>query len=139
MAASLNRRLRSIASRSLRALVLELPLGATPVIRRPPSLGVKLTNPISLPPPLLPLASRDRRCLRIAVGVPGTIPRPEALRADATDPFELWRECAVAGVGGMDGWRVLRIGEQDKCRAPEDGARGGRWRSDVGGIGGGGR
>jgi hypothetical protein len=136
MAASLKRRLRSIASRSRRALVLELPLGATPVIRRPPSLGVKLTNPIS--PTLPPLESRDRRCLRMAVGVPGTIPRPEALRADATDPLELWRECAVVGVGGTDGCRVLRIGEHDKCRAPEDGARGGRCRSVVGGIGGGG-
>jgi hypothetical protein len=101
MAASLRRRLRSIASRSLRALVLELPLGATPVIRRPPSLGVKLTKPMS-PPPLLPLASRDLRCLRDAVGVPGTMPRPEALRVECVDPLELWRECAVVGVGGID-------------------------------------
>lgn len=73
-------------------------------MRMLPSLGVKLTKPISPPPPTLPpLGSRDRRCLRIAVGVPGTMPRPEALRADVADPFELWRECAVAGVGDADG------------------------------------
>lgn len=124
MAASLSRLLLSTASRSRRALVLELPLGATPVMSNPPSLGVKLTKPISPPPALPPLASRDLLCLRIVVGVPGTSPRPEALRFECVEPPELWRECA--GVGDVGGARFLRIGEHERCLAPDEGARGGR-------------
>lgn len=30
------------------------------------------------------------------------MPRPEALRVECVDPLELWRECAVVGVGGID-------------------------------------
>lgn len=96
MAASLRRRRRSWASFSRRALVLELPLGATPVMRTPPSLGVKLTKPIPESPPSdmpPPLASRERR-LRTLHGVPGMLPgsRPEALLTDDTDAPELWRD-----------------------------------------------
>lgn len=139
MAASLRRLRLSWASFSRRALVLELPLGATPVMSMLPSLGVKLTKPIPPPPSppprdallLAALASRERR-LRTLQGVPGMLVgrRPELLLADDTDAPELWRERGMAdwsaGVGEDDGPRCLRIGEQDKCLAPEDLALGGR-------------
>lgn len=77
--------------------------------------------------------------------------RPEALRvaeeASGAEPPELWRLCfaaegvLVVRVGEAEGARVFRrVGEQERCRAPEEGARGGLCGlSDAGCGGGGGR
>lgn len=67
---------------------------------------------------------------------------PEALRAEPTEPPELWR-LWVPGwvrVGEAEGARGRRTGEWERCRAPEEGALGGRCcRSAAGAGGGGGR
>ena len=70
LAASLKRRLFSSASFSLLALVLLLPLGATPVRIFMLSLGVKLTKSTTAPPPPPALARSAAAAAAVAGGGP---------------------------------------------------------------------
>lgn len=146
IAASLILLLFSTASFSLLALVLLLPLGATPVINTPPSLGVKFTNPTSIWEFTAAAAaaaaeapgldtSRDLRFFTLQ-GVPGMLLLPETLRMEEMEPPEECRE--LRRVGLAEGARVLRMGDVDMWRAPELLARGGReGRGSEAGVGGG--
>lgn len=106
---------RSLASFSRLALVLELPLGATPVMRAEPSLRVKLTKPkastsASVKAPVL--APRGRLRFRMAHGrgvvvvvVPGVqaVSFPELCR-------DLWALGELVDEGDVDEDRALGLG-----------------------------
>jgi hypothetical protein len=132
LAASLKRRLFSSASFSLLALVLLLPLGATPVRIFMLSLGVKLTKSttaLALPrsavagggPDLGVLGVRGLRDSAAAVDDACSPSRRRCDEAERRLATWNWAEPERGDGEGEDAWRDLR-GERD-CGGASDGGR----------------